>query len=164
MNVTSLIRKAESAGLSLSLSPTESVVVKGPKLVLQAWRTRLKDHKDSIRAKLLKTREFNDGPHRWWRIHQIDQPPTALCCHPEKTLQEIRCLYPNASRIEQCEPQAINPSRTLSNDEEMAIRLWLEQIEETDQDTIDHLLQQANIDQEAREFYLGQTATLNIQH
>lgn len=164
MNVLNIIREAQRAGLSLSLGPSNTVIVKGPRRVLNAWRTHLKCFKDSIRAQLLGINDSHDSPHRWWRIHQTDQPPTALCCHPEKTLQEIKCLYPNALRIEQYEPQSISPSRPLSTDEEMAIRRWLAQIKETDEDTIKEVLQKSNSDLEARKFFLSQTGTLQAEY
>ena len=163
MTVASLIRDAERAGLSLTLSPTGSVVLKGPRHVRQAWRPRLKEHKNSIRAELLGISQCQDGRRSWWRIYRTDQPPTAVSCNPETTHQQMRELHPEALRIEPHEPQITIPTRTLSTDEEMAIRWWLGQIGETDQDIIDHVLRQANIDQEAREFFLTQTAVLHSQ-
>ncbi len=88
---------------------------------------------------------------RWWLIHYPDRDPLKAACYPEATHTDILERYPAAVAAEPFNPPVRRPSAHLSAGDEIAIRTWLAQIEETDTAIISEVLDQCRRDADARD-------------
>ncbi len=96
----------------------------------------------------------------WWLIHFTDRDSVKVACCPEATRAEILGQYPNAVKAEPFTPTIRHPSAPLTASEEMAIRVWLTKIGETDPATVEQVVDQCQQDADARKYFLSRVTTL----
>lgn len=93
-----------------------------------------------------------------WLVHYVDREPLICTFLPEATHAEILEWYPDAVAAEPFTPTIRQPSASLTDEEETAVRTWLALIEETDPATIAEVIGQCQRDAEARDYFTGRAA------
>jgi hypothetical protein len=92
---------------------------------------------------------------RSWLLHFPDREPLTVACTPPATHAEILAAYPDALAAEPIATGRRQPDALLSGDQEAAIRVWLAQVDETDEAIIAAVLALCRHDGDARAYYLG---------
>ena len=100
---------------------------------------------------------------RWWLIHYADRDPVEVYCCPDATHAETLERHPDAIAAEPFAPAVRQPPASMTANEELAIRTWLAQIEETDPATIADVLHQCHHDADSRAYFIGRAAADNLQ-
>lgn len=83
----------------------------------------------------------------------------AFC--PEVTQAEVLKWYPDATKAESFVPVVQPPSTPMTAGEEVAVRKWLELIQEIDPATIAQVLEQCRKDQEAKLYFLKRAGEIH---
>jgi hypothetical protein len=94
----------------------------------------------------------------WWLLHYPDRDPVEVSCTPPASHAEILERYPDAVAAEPLTPTIRQASAPLTAKEETAIRAWLALIEETDPATIAEVIDQCQLDADARDYFTGRAA------
>lgn len=91
---------------------------------------------------------------RWWRIRYHGRDPVEVACCPEATHADLLEWHPVAIAAEPFEPSIRRPSVSMTDGEANVIRARLASIGETDQVTIDEVLEGCRNNSEARDYFL----------
>jgi hypothetical protein len=94
----------------------------------------------------------------WWLIHYADRDPVEMSCSPPATHAEVMDGHPAALAAEPFEPTPRTTGAPMTSSEERAVRAWLARIEESDQATIDAVLNVCRADPDALAYYLRRAA------
>jgi hypothetical protein len=162
MNPVKIIESAFLDGLNLAITPEGQLHYSGHKEVVARWLPAIRENKTGILAELAR---FNkpasevanvktDILSRWWRFHYADRRPKDAFYCPPVTRAEALAGEPGAINAESFEPTPRQPDEPLSETDKATIRKWLADIDETDEDIINAVLNQCQTDEEAREAFL----------
>lgn len=149
MTPATIIRKAQSDGVVLSLSTSGTVKAAGNPEAVQRWLGPMREHRAGIVVAL------QAGTSRWWRLRYPDRDPLEVACCPDATYADILKHYPEAVEAEAFTPTLIDPSAPLTASEEGAIRAWLAWIGENDPDTVAEVLDGCRRGAKARAYFVG---------
>ena len=163
MTSATIIRKAQSDGVSLTLSPAGTIKATGDGAAVNRWLGVIREHKAEIIDVLKVGAGDTATASRWWLIHYPDRDPVEVACCPEATHADILERHPDAVAAEPFTPTIRQPSVPLAASEETAIRAWLALIEETDPATIAEVIGQCQRDADARDDFTGRAAADNLQ-
>lgn len=92
----------------------------------------------------------------WWRLHYSDWEAVEIAYYPSATHAEVLAGEPNAIEAEPFKPIPGKPGAPLTAEDETVIRAWLAHIEETDPATISDVVNQCQLDADAREYFIQQ--------
>jgi hypothetical protein len=155
MTPATIIREAQSDGVTIALSPAETLKARGNVAAVNRWLDVIREHKAEI-IDLLKVGAGDTATgSRWWLIHYPDRDPVEVACCPEATHGEILEWHPDAVAAEPFIPIIRQPSAPLTASEETAIRAWLALIEEADPAGIAEVIERCQWDLDARGYFTG---------
>jgi hypothetical protein len=100
---------------------------------------------------------------RWRLIYCPGRDPVEVDCCPNATHAEILERHPGAVAAEPFTPSMRQPAVPTTAREELAIRAWLELIDETDPAIIAEVLRKCQGDTDARAYFGGRVANDNLQ-
>jgi hypothetical protein len=158
MSPATIIREARADGVRLALSPAGTIKATGDGAAVNRWLSVLREHKAEIVQALKIGASDTATASRWWLIHYLDREPLEVACNPPATHTQILERHPDAVAAEPFEPIIRQPSASLTDKEEMAIRAWLALTEETDPATIAEVIERCQRDADAREYFTGRAA------
>ena len=158
MTTATIIREAQSDGVSLALSLAGTIKATGDGAAVNRWLAVIREHKAEIVEALKVGAGKTATASRWWLIHYPDRDPLQVACCPEATHAEILERHPDAVAVEPFIPTIRQASAPLTASEETAIRAWLALIEETDPATIAEVIGQCQRDADARDYFTGRAA------
>lgn len=158
MTPATIIRKAQSDGVRLALSPAGTIKATGDDAVVNRWLALIREHKAGIIDALKVGVGDTTTASRWWLIHYPDRDPVEVICCSEATHTEIMERHLDAIAAEPFTSTIRQPSAQMTANEEQAIRAWLAQIEEDDPVTISDVLNQCQMDADARDYFIERAA------
>lgn len=157
MTPAAIIREAQTDGVTLSISPTGTIMASGDGAAVNRWTPVIREHKAEIIGALKVGAGDTVTASRFWLIHYPDREPVEVSCTPAATHAEILAEYPDAI-AEPFTPAARKPSAPLTAKEDAAILAWLAHIDETTPEGIDDVLTGCLDDADCREYYLGRAS------
>ena len=96
MTSATIIRKAQSDGVSLTLSPAGTIKATGDGAAVNRWLGVIREHKAEIIDVLKVGAGDTATASRWWLIHYPDRDPVEVACCPEATHADILERHPDA--------------------------------------------------------------------
>ncbi|SCY42382.1 hypothetical protein SAMN05216420_10635 [Nitrosospira sp. Nl5] len=92
--------------------------------------------------------------YHWWRFHYSNREPKEASYWPPVNEAEALVGEPDAISAEPFEPVRRQPDEPLTEKDEALIRVWLARINETDDETIQAVLDQCRGDADARASFI----------
>ena len=161
MTTATIISEAQAEGVKLTLSPTGTIKATGDGTAVNRWLAVIREYKLEIIDVLKAGGGDTATASRWWLIHFLDSDPVEVACCSEPTHADILERYPDAIAAEPFTPSIRQPSAPLAASEETAIRAWLELIEEAEPATIAGVIDQCQMDADARDYFTGRAGFKN---
>jgi hypothetical protein len=155
MTPATIIREAQSDGVSLTLSSAGTIKATGDGAAVNRWLAVIRERKAEIVEALKVGAGDTATASRWWLIHYPDRDPLEVACCPDATHADILERHPDAVAAEPFTPAIRQPSAPLTAREEMVIRAWLALIEETDPATFAEVIGRCQRDADARAYFLA---------
>jgi hypothetical protein len=157
-----IIKSASFDGLHLAITPEGQLHYSGQEDVVAHWLPAIRENKTGILVELARfnklASEADNGKvdisSRWWRFHYANRHAKEACYCPPVTRAEALAGEPGAINAESFEPTPRRPDEPLSETDEATVRKWLTDIDETDEDIINAVLNQCQTDEDAREAFL----------
>jgi hypothetical protein len=162
MSAMETIKSASLDGLNLAITPEGQLHYSGDADVVNRWLPVLRQNKTEILVALASfnklASEADNGKadifSRWWRFHYADRHPKEACYCPPVTRAVALAGESGAINAEPFEPIPHCPDEPLNERDEATVRMWLADIDETDEDIINAVLNQCQTDEDVREAFL----------
>lgn len=163
MTPDAIIQATANDGLYLGRSPSGTIKAAGNGAAMDRWLPVIKEKKAEVLAVLAQGagtavggNGVNGGvSYCWWQLRYADSAPREIAYCPPASHAEVMASEPDAVSVMPYKPHRRRTDSPFSNAHETLILQWLEEIGESDTDTIKDLLKRCRTDADAREYFLS---------